>query len=213
MIEGANGVGVVGLNELATWVGLTARRIVQLVEEGVMVKHGRGQYPLKQNILAYISHLQGLAQRTVGKSELSEEKLLTARIERRRRELEYAQQEGSLITVESHKEAMAEALDLVRSNIRNLPGAIAPRLVGVDDARDVQAILAPAVDDALRSIVTKANDRVADNTLPREIPGYRQLRTAGIETLDALLDIEDLTSIPGIGPARSERMRRWMDSR
>ena len=209
----SNGVTYVGLNVLAEWMGLTTRRVLQMIEEGIVIKEGRGKYPLQANVTNYIEHLKRLAEGTGKRSELGHEKLLTARIERMRRELEYAQQEGSLVTVESHRAAMAEAFDLVRSNIRNLPGAIAPRLVGLDDARDVQQILAPAVDDALRAIVTKAEARIGDDGLPEDLPARNQLRDAGITSLIELLEIEELTILPGIGKARAAQIQAWMGDR
>lgn len=210
----ADGVTYVGLTVLADWMGLTTRRVLQLVEEGIAIKEARGKYPLMQNVTSYIEHLKRLAEGTGRKSELGHEKLLTARIERRRRELEFAEQEGSLVTVEAHRAALAEALDLVRSNIRNLPGAIAPRLVGLDDARDVQLVLMPAVDDALRSIVRKATKKIEDSDgLPDDIPGRKRLLKAGITTLVQLLEAEELTSLPGIGPSTASKLRVWMEDR
>lgn len=212
-MDSDNGVTYVGLNELTSWMGLTSRRVLQMVEEGIIIKEGRGRYPLKICVTNYIEHLKRLAEGVGRKSELGEEKLLTARIERRRRELEFAEQEGSLITVESHRAALAEAFDLVRSNIRNLPGSIAPRLVGIDDARDVQQILAPAVDDALRSIVKKAKNRAADDALPPDLPGRAKLINAGINTLSELVEVPALTKVPRIGPKTAARIRAWMEDR
>lgn len=209
----ADGITHVGLAELASWLGVTTRRCIQMVEEGIVLKDGRGKYRLKESVLNFIAQQKRLAEGTGRKSDLSEEKLLTARIERKRRELDYAEQEGSLISLESHKAAMAEAFDMVRSNIRNLPGAIAPRLVGLDDARDVQQILSPAVDDALRAIVRESKRRVSDDGLPNDLPARKQLKAAGINTLSDLLDLPALTEVPGIGPSRARRIRDWMEDR
>jgi hypothetical protein len=200
----------VGLKELATWMGVTTRRVIQMVEEGIIPKAGRGKYPLKQCMIGYVTHLQQMTEKRGSTSELSEEKLLTARIERKRRELEYAAVEGSLITVEAHEQAIAEALDLVRSNLRNLPGSVGPRLVGLDDARDVVGILAPAVDDAMRSIVAEADRRSQDDTLPDDLPGRRALIEHGVTTLTDLLMVPDLQTVPRIGPRTEKRIQAWM---
>jgi phage terminase Nu1 subunit (DNA packaging protein) len=212
-MEDGNGITYVGLNELTSWLGLTSRRVIQMVEEGIIIKEGRGKYPLKVCITSYIEHLKRQAEGTGRRSELGEEKLLTARIERKRRELEYAEHEGSLVTVESHRAAMAEAFDLVRSNIRNLPGSVAPRLVGIDDPRDIQQILAPAVDDALRAIVRDAKKRIADEGLPEDLPARKQLEAAGIKDLADLLEVPSLTNLQGIGPKRASQIRAWMEDR
>jgi hypothetical protein len=210
MGKAENGIIYVGLNELTTWLDLTTRRVIQLVDEGVIPKEGKGRYPLKQCVLGYLAYLRGLAEGRGRTSELNQEKLLTARIERKRRELEYAEAEGSLITVESHRAALAEAFDLVRSNIRNLPGAIAPRLVGLDDARDVQAILIPSVDDALRAIISEAERRIEDDTLPVDLPGRTQLLAHGVSSLTDLLEVPDLRAVRGIGTKTEAKIKAWI---
>lgn len=184
-----------------------------MIEEGIIVKEGRGKYPLKQNVTSYVEHLKRVAEGVGRKSELGQEKLLTARIERKRRELEFAEQEGSLVTVESHRASMAEAFDLVRSNIRNLPGSLAPRLVGLDDPRDIEQLLLKGVDDALRAIVREATAKAEEDGLPDDIPARKQLMDAGIEDLADLLEVPALTGVPGIGPKRAGQIRAWMEDR
>ena len=203
-------VQYVGRKELASWLKLTTMRITQLVEEGVIPRAGRGKYPLKLCLQGYIDHLRAMAEGRGRTTELADEKLLTARLERRRRELEFAEAEGSLITVQAHESAITEALDLVRSNLRNLPGSVGPRLVGLDDARDVVAILAPAVDDAMRSIVAEAERRSQDDTLPEDLPGRRALLHQGITTLTDLLMVPDLQEVPRIGPKTAEKIHAWV---
>jgi len=201
----------VGLKELSSWLDVTQRRVIQLTDEGVLPKEGRGKYRLQECVAQYIAYLRRMSEGTTRTSELNQEKLLTARIERRRRELEYAQHEGSLITIEAHKAAMAEAFDLVRSNVRNLPGALAPRLVGLDDARDIQQVLVREIDDALRSIVGKAERRIEDSEgLPKDIPGRGKLIAAGVRTLVDLIEVDQLTDLPGIGSATAKKIRLWM---
>jgi phage terminase Nu1 subunit (DNA packaging protein) len=207
----ANGeIQYVGLKELATWMGRTTRRVLQLVEEGVIPKAGRGRYPLKACMMAYCKHLTDLSEGRGRTSELSQEKLLVARLERRKKELEFAAAEGSVILVKDHEKAMSEAFLLVRSNIRNLPGSVAPRLVGLDDARDIQSVLVPAVDDALRAIITEAERRMEDDTLPDDLPGRKPLIAHGVDSLPKLLDVPDLEQVPGIGPKTALRIDQWI---
>lgn len=201
---------LVGRTELASWLNLTTMRVSQLVEEGILTKASRGKYPLKQCVQGYLTYIKEAATGRGRTSEISEEKLLTARLERRRRELEFAAVEGSLITVESHEAAITEALDLVRTNLRTIPGSVGPRLVGLDDARDVVAILAPAVDDAMRSIVAEADRRSQDDTLPPDLPGRGALLRHGLTTLTDLLMVPDLLSVPGIGAKTEKKIQAWV---
>ena len=208
---GENGeIRHVGRKELAGWLRVTPIRITQLVEEGVIPKAGRGKYPLKQCVTGYLDYLRDRIEGRGRTSELSEEKLLTARLERKRRELEFATTEGSLITVESHEATVTEALDLVRSNLRNLPGSIGPRLVGLDDPRDIVAILAPAVDDAMRNIVAEAERRSEDDSLPPDLPGRRRFQRYGVTTLTDLLMLPDLSIVPGVGAKTAAKVQGWI---
>lgn len=200
----------VGLKELASWMDRSTRRVIQLVEEGVIPRAGRGKYPLKACQLGFIRHLTALSEGRGRTSELSEEKLLSARLERRKKELEFATAEGSLITLEAHERALEEAFLLVRSNIRNLPGAVAPRLVGLDDARDIQRVLVPAVDDALRAIVSEAEKLIGSDDLPADLPGRKPLIKHGVVSLSHLLDVPDLEEVPGIGPKTALRIEEWI---
>ena len=200
----------VGSQELAEWLGVTTRRIQQLAVEGVLPREGRGRYPLKICVKTYCDWKDQLLLKRGTSSELSEEKLLTARLERRTRELVFAEAEGSLITVAHHERVMGEAFSMVRQNIRNLPGALAPRLAGLDDPRDVERILVPAIDDALRSIVA-AGLAMADDTLPDDLPGKKALARAGVKTITGLLALGDLNDVPGIGAKTGEGILEWMN--
>ena len=180
----------------------------------MLPRKGRGEYPLRECIAQYIRYLRRMVDGKTSKSQLSEEKLLTARLERKRKELDLARHEGSLIHVDDHVKAMAEAFDLVRSNIRNLPGSLAPRLTGLEDARDVQAILVREVDDALRAIVKDAQDRMEEPVgLPDDLPGRRQLEKAGVTDLVDILAVEDFTIYPGIGQATAKKLRAWLEEK
>lgn len=200
---------LVGSTELSEWLGVTQRRIQQLAVEGVLPREGRGKYPLKECVQVYCALKDEMLLKRGTSSELSEEKLLTARLERRKRELEFAAVEGGLISVEHHESVMAEAFSIVRQNMRNLPGALAPRLAGLDDPRDVQRILVPAIDSALRTVVA-AGQALADDTLPDDIPGRKALEKAGVTSLSELLAMDDPTTLPGIGPKIGEGILEWV---
>lgn len=194
--------------ELADWLGITPRRIQQLVQEGVLERVSRGRYPLKKCVKAYVAYQDDQIMRTGASGELSREKLLTAQLERKRKELEFERLQGTLITVADHEEAMAKAFTVVRTNLRSLPGAVAPRLAGLDDARDVQAVLLPAIDGAMRSIV-EAGKALASDELPDDIPHRTVLEGNGIQTMADLLAVRDLTELRGIGPARAVHIEKW----
>lgn len=196
---------LVGAPELGQWLGLTPRRIQQLVHESVLDREARGKYNLKNCVQAYTKYQDSQIMRTGASGELGEERLLAARLERKRKELEFAELQGRLITVDHHEEILQKAFSLVRANIRNLPGSLAPRLAGLDDPRDVQRILVPALDDALRAIVDEA-DRLGHEELPEDLPGRAALLEGGVTTISGVMSHPDLTQLKGIGRKTVERI-------
>lgn len=199
----------VGAQELADLFGVHVRRIYQLVHEHVIPKGARGQYDLLECVRGYITLLQRVAEGKGRTVELGEEKLLSARLARRKLELEFAALEGSVVTVEHHKSVMGTAFLLVRTNMRNLAGTLPPRLAGLDEPRDVQRILIEAIDLALRSVIDASKELLSDE-LPPGFPGERALRKHGVERLSELMRVGDLEEVPGIGPATKERILDWL---
>lgn len=188
---------------------LTPRRVTQLVHEGVVPRAGRGKYPLKDSVQAYCRYKDQLLLKKGSGGEMAEEKLRTARLERRRKELEFEKLEGNLITTEHHESVLADAFRLVRSSIRNIPGALAPRIAGLDDPRDVERVLVPALDDALRAIV-EAGKSFADDRLPDGFPGRKALERAGVTTFTQLSELDDLRAVKGVGPKTAAAVEEWL---
>ncbi len=192
--------------ELGKWLGITPRRIQQLVHESVLEREARGRYNLRECVQAYTRYQDSQIMRTGASGELGEERLLSARLERKRKELEFAELEGRLITVEHHEETLSKALRIVRSNLLNLPGGLAQRLSGLDDPRDVQRILMSALEDVLRAIV-REGEGLGEGELPEALPGRAALIKGGVTTITGLMSHPDLTQIPGIGKKTAERIR------
>ena len=124
-------------------------------------------------------------------------------------ELKAAQLEEGLIPMAVHQEVLGRVLDRVRARFRNIPGSWADRLVGVSDPKRMLILLREMVDDVSSELSSEADSVVANirrQELPPDFPEVTTLRKAGIELFAELLDQEDLTVIPGIGPARAERI-------
>lgn len=64
-------------------------------------------------------------------------------------ELEAAEREGLLIPVEVMDEIVTDAFARVRAKIVSFKGGLAPRLVGLDSAREAKAVLGPAFDELI----------------------------------------------------------------
>jgi hypothetical protein len=128
-------------------------------------------------------------------------------------ELKAAEAEAALIPMAVHQEVLGRVLDRVRARFRNVPGSWADRLTGVDDPRRMLSLLREMIDDVSRELSTDAESIVAHprrQELPPDFPAVGVLRKAGIELFAELLDTEDLTDIPGVGPKRAQEIARTL---
>lgn len=196
---------------VAEWLNLTPRRIQQLSQQGVVKKSGRGRYDLKASVQGYTRFLSDQVDRTGSSEELARERLLTARAERQKKEVALARVLETVISVEDHERMLTDAFELVRARLRHLPGKVAPRMVGLEEARDAQAVLVREVDEALNGLVQAGQD-IGDEPLPQDTPWRTTLLQAGVDTIGALLRLEEYTNVPGIGDARAQALREWVQS-
>lgn len=197
---------------IAKILGLTERRVQQLADEGTVRRVGPNAYDLVASVQGYVKFWRDRAEGRSGATELDHEKLLKTRLDRRKKELEVQEMEGELIRVEHFEQVLSETLASLRRNLRNLPGAIATMLVGLEDARDVQDVLTRSIDDAMRSIVDEAG-KMLDDDLPRDTPHLRYLESAEITSYTDLREhLDSLEQVPGIGPARASRILDWLEA-
>lgn len=117
----------VTLSEMAVILGLTSRRIRQLVEEGVFQTNERNAYPLAETVQDYIKFVgKGLSDKDVKIEQVrraSEAKFKRARADKA--ELEIKELRGTMHRAEDVA-AMTEDLTFsIRSALSALPGRLA----------------------------------------------------------------------------------------
>lgn len=105
---------------MAKCLGITARRLNQLVSEGVLGKEGRGKFPLSFNVKAYIDFkVQGevskLAPSSADKLAQRREQALVRKMAREDREL---------IPMEESMEALEEVTGHFLTTLSTLPAQI-----------------------------------------------------------------------------------------
>ena len=93
-------------SEIGDVLDLTDRRVRQLAEEGVFPRASRGQYPLRECVLAYVA-----AQATTGDVELRSEKIALLKAQRRRIELDNSNREGTTAGFD-YQDALVEVFAL-----------------------------------------------------------------------------------------------------
>ena len=143
--------------ELAEYLALSTRRVRQLATAGVVVKSQRGRYDLKASILGYINTLRKedkTKEENLEKLKTAQEaeNLLHLKLKKRKTELEVLQLEKKMHTSEDVEYFWNAMVLAAKSKITAIPVKCAPVLVGIEDRKEIQAILNREVTEALREL-------------------------------------------------------------
>lgn len=163
---------VLNLKELAELLGVTPRRIQQLVDEGVVIKNGRGKYEGARSVQNYIHYqlnvFQGKLERE-GEVDYLNERALHEKAKREKAELELAVIKNELHRADDIRDIMSDMLVAFRSKILAMPSKLAPQLVGHTEIAVIMEAITKEAHEALselseynpadfRSDVIKANE-------------------------------------------------------
>lgn len=143
--------------ELAEYLGLSTRRIRQLYKEGVVLKSQRGRYDLKGSVLGYIKSIrQAESKKDVDLEKLKiskeAESLMHERLKKRKTELVVLEMEKKLHRSEDVEYFWNSIILAAKSRLTSIPVKTAPLLVGIEDRKEIQAILKREVADALNEL-------------------------------------------------------------
>ncbi len=198
--------------ELAALLGLSTRQIRNLEAEGIPFRSDgrRKEYPVPDAIRWYVGRKQEEAERAVERTDYEEALARKTLAEARRAELQLAELEGSLIPRALAEQMLGRVLERIRSRLTAIPGVYSTQLAGLSPRALVQP-LRRMVQEVLGDLSGSADEIVRDprrEEVEPSFPASGYLREAGIELYAELLEIEDLRSIPGIGPARATQIER-----
>lgn len=118
-------------SEVQRNTGLTPQRLSSLVARGIIPKTARGRYPWPEANKAYIDHLERVAAGrggADGNADLSKERALLAREQRRGHELKNSVTAGELIPAIDVEIKWSGILSAIRSQMLGLPSVIAAAL-------------------------------------------------------------------------------------
>ena len=143
--------------ELAEYLGLSTRRIRQLFKEGVVIKSQRGKYDLKNSVLGYINSIRQQEKKKdvdLEKLKISREaeSLMHERLKKRKTELVVLEMEKKLHRSEDVEYFWNSMVLAAKSRLTSIPVKCAPLLVGIEDRKEIQAILKREVSDALNEL-------------------------------------------------------------
>lgn len=150
--------------ELAEYLGLSTRRIRQLYKDGVVIKSQRGRYDLKASVLGYIKTIRQDETKKgadLEKLKISKEaeSLMHERLKKRMTELKVLELEKKLHRAEDVEYFWNAMVMAAKSRLTSIPVKCSPLLVGIEDRKEIQAILKREVAEALNELANYDVDK------------------------------------------------------
>ncbi len=150
---GAN--SLVATSELAGVLGLTARRVQQLSEDGTLEKEGRGKFKLGEAVQKYISFIsKGEITandkkiekiKNIAEATLKESKAKVAK-------LEAEELEGNMHRSEDVEDVLEDLIFVMRNALNSLPGRIAPEVAQNTSPSECSEIIKKEVHAIMREL-------------------------------------------------------------
>jgi len=147
-------MALVNVQKLASAMNVTARRVQQLVGEG-LPREEKGKYDLAKCLLWYIRYLQNVIEgRGVPTpdgelSSMKEERLALLRVDRELREIELAEKRGSLVAIVDVEKTMSDLVLTTKARIMGIAPRLAAELVGEVSRVMIQAKIEKEIRSAL----------------------------------------------------------------
>ena len=138
--------------QLAEILGLSDRRIQQLVKVGAIPKLDRNQYDLAAAIQSYLEFIKLQYEDTETELDLKKEKALLTRANRHKVELELKIMRGELHRAEDVERVMNDMLASFRARCLAIPTKAAPLIVGQEDLVIIQDIIKKEIHEALSEL-------------------------------------------------------------
>src|SRR6516225_3502751 len=154
-------MALVNVQKLASAMNVTARRVQQLVAEG-LPREEKGKYELGKCLLWYIRYLQtALERRAVPTpdgevSSMTEERLALLRADRELREIELAEKRGKLVSIADVEKTLADLVLTTKARIMAIAPRLAAELVGESSRNMIQAKIEKEIRAALAHLEKSA---------------------------------------------------------
>ena len=163
-----NGQGLT-VKELASLLELTPRRIQQLAKEGTFPKIERGKYALDECVRAYVQYWQERAEGRFTESELDQTRLQKEHLEVRKRAVQVARAEGSVVGLDDHEEVIRKLLGAVRAVLLGIPGAWSARVVGIGTPVEGLVLMTKLADEVVEGVAASANTFEIEDSFQPEL--------------------------------------------
>lgn len=152
---------------VADWLALTAKRVKQLRDEGVLIEKSPGLYDLRSSVLRYVNYI-----RTGNRADLNSERALLTKARREAADMENDVRRGMLHSSEDVEKGVKTMCLNIRSRFLTLPAKLAPKLaeMGGDQA---------AIFDELNRAMRETLEGLSSYNIAMEVPGGEEDEAEG----------------------------------
>lgn len=151
----------VSTTELSTVLGLSLRRVQQLIQDGIIPKESKGKFPLCRAVVAYIATVNAKTpSEAVAKVEM-DRKTAEARLKAakaRMAELETKELEGKMHRAEDVRAITEDMVFTIRSALLTLPARVALEVAHTDNPAECQTIIRKEVLEILKELARHEYD-------------------------------------------------------
>jgi hypothetical protein len=137
-------------SELARLLGITPRRVAQLVDEGTFKIEKKDTYDAATSIQAYIAMRENVLAEQYGKGEFGRARASLYTQRARKMELEAQKLEGSLVLRSETASSWLTWFRLFKQQFQALPTRIAPQMVNLKTPMAAQSVMSNAVNELLQ---------------------------------------------------------------
>jgi phage terminase Nu1 subunit (DNA packaging protein) len=150
---------ICGVVPLAQMLGITQQQIKNLVDNGVVIKVGRGKYDAIQSVKNYINGMRDREQLRNKKPEeikvmVEVQKLEHESVKTRKTQLQVMQMEGTLHRAEDVKAIWNNIIVAAKSRLLAIGVKVSPQITGETDA----TVIKDAIDREVREALTEIKE-------------------------------------------------------
>jgi len=129
------------LETISKLLMLSERRCQQLVTDGVIPKHARGEYDLVQSVQGYVKFLRERAFGGVANTDQHTEKTRLVSAQANIAEMTDYEMRGDLVRTDDVRRTIFSAARSVRNSVQTIPDRISMPIAGMSDQHDIHELI------------------------------------------------------------------------
>ena len=129
------------LETISKLLMLSERRCQQLVTDGVIPKHARGEYDLVKSVQGYVKFLRERAFGGVANTDQHTEKTRLVSAQANIAEMTDAEMRGDLVRTDDIRRTIFSAARSVRNSVQTIPDRISMPIAGMNDQHDIHELI------------------------------------------------------------------------